>query len=154
MKMKPYPWKCGRCRERAVTGVVLENSRTELEHDGRKYQVELTDFQVAKCQHCGAMVFDDAANRRLSDGLRSAAGLLQPGEIRASREALGLTQKSLANLLQIAESTLSRWETGAQIQQRCMDRMLRGFFGVKEFRDFLGSAGDSAAIPAEMCATA
>jgi hypothetical protein len=41
--------------------------------------------------------------------------------------------------LQIADATLSRWETGAQIQQRSMDRLLRGFFFVPEFRRFLGA---------------
>jgi DNA-binding transcriptional regulator YiaG len=86
--------------------------------------------------------------RRLSDALRATAGLLQPGEIRAGREALGLTQKELANYLQIAEATLSRWETGAQIQQRSLDKLLRGFFGVEEFRRFLGMPDLAPATPA------
>jgi transcriptional regulator with XRE-family HTH domain len=64
---------------------------------------------------------------------------LQPHEVRAGREGLGLTQKELASYLQIADATLSRWETGAQIQQRSMDRLLRGFFFVPEFRRFLGA---------------
>ncbi len=40
--------------------------------------------------------------------------------------------------LQIAEATLSRWETGAQIQQRSLDKLLRGFFGIEALRRFLG----------------
>jgi len=113
--MKPFPWKCGECRQRAVNLVTLDTYTTELEHDGRKYPVSLADFQVAQCQRCGTMIFADVANRRLSDALRSAAGLLRPAEIRAQREALGLTQKALAGYLLTAEATLSRWETGAQI---------------------------------------
>ncbi len=140
--MKPYPWKCGKCRERAIKPATLSNYSTELEHDGRKYHISVDNFEVARCENCGAMVFDDAANRRLSDALRSAAGLLLPAEIRAHREALKLTQKALANCLQIAEATLSRWETGAQIQQRAMDRFLRVFFESGEARRMLGAPND------------
>jgi putative zinc finger/helix-turn-helix YgiT family protein len=122
--MKLYPWKCGKSRERAIKPATLNSYSTDLEHDGRKYHVSVDNFEVARCENCGSMVFDDAANRRLSDALRLAAGLLRPAEIRAHREALKLTQKALANCLQIAEATLSRWETGAQIQQRAMDRFL------------------------------
>src|SRR5437762_341779 len=53
------------------------------------------------------------------------ARLLAPEEIRAGRERLALTQKQFANLLGVGEATVSRWETGAQIQQRAMDRFLR-----------------------------
>jgi putative zinc finger/helix-turn-helix YgiT family protein len=56
---------------------------------------------------------------------RRAAGLLAPEEIRQGREKLGLTQKQFANLLGVGEATVSRWETGAQIQQCAMDRFLR-----------------------------
>jgi putative zinc finger/helix-turn-helix YgiT family protein len=140
--MKPYPWKCGKCRQRAIKPATLKDYSTDLEHDGRKYHVSVANFEVARCENCGSMVFDDAANRRLSDALRSAAGLLFPAEIRTHREALKLTQKALANCLQIAEATLSRWETGAQIQQRAMDRFLRVFFESGEARRMLGAPND------------
>ena len=106
---------------------MLPSYSTDLEHDGRKYHVVLADLCVARCENCGTIILDDAASRRLSDALRNEAGLLQPAEIRAQREALGLTQKTLAGYLLIAEATLSRWETGAQIQQRAMDAFLRVF---------------------------
>jgi putative zinc finger/helix-turn-helix YgiT family protein len=136
--MKPFPWKCGKCRERAVNPATLPTYSADLEHDGRKYHVVLTDMQVAKCENCGTIMLDDAASRRLSDALRNEAGLLQPAEIRANREALGFTQKTLASFLLIAEATLSRWETGAQIQQRAMDAFLRVFFQSSEARGILG----------------
>jgi DNA-binding transcriptional regulator YiaG len=135
--MKSFPWRCGKCRERAVNPVTLPNYSADLDHDGRKYHVVLVDFDVAQCEECGTIVLDDVANRRLNDALRTEAGLLQPSEIRAKREALDLTQKLLAGYLRIAEATLSRWETGAQIQQRSMDAFLRTFFEVPEARRFL-----------------
>jgi putative zinc finger/helix-turn-helix YgiT family protein len=147
MTMKPFPWKCGECRQRAVTPVTLPSYSAELEHDGRKYQVAVTDLRVAQCEKCGTIMLDDAANRRLSDALRSEAGLLQPTQIRARRDALGLTQKELAGFLLIAEATLSRWETGAQIQQRAMDAFLRVFFESAEARNILGVPDSSRSAP-------
>ena len=137
--MKAFPWKCATCHERAVKQVVLPSYSAKLEHDGRKYEITLNDFTVLQCEKCAAIVLDDAAEDRLTDGLRSTAGLLTPAEIRKHREAFGLTQKALANLLAISESTLSRWETGAQIQQRSMDRFLRCFFELTDVRRFLGA---------------
>src|SRR5437870_4262743 len=114
--MKPFPWKCGTCRAKALAPAVIDY-QAEIEHDGRAYAIAIPALQVLKCGHCGALVLDDDANKQVSGALRRAAGLLAPGEIRQNREALGLTQKQLANSLQVGESTLSRWETGGQIQQ-------------------------------------
>jgi putative zinc finger/helix-turn-helix YgiT family protein len=149
MSMKPFPWKCGECGQRAVHPATLDTYSAELDHDGRMHRVTVRQFPVARCERCGAIVLDDAANRRLSEALRAAAGLSQPHEIRAGRQRLGLTQKELADYIQIAEATLSRWETGAQIQQRSMDRLLRGFFFVPEFRRFLGAPDPGSTASAE-----
>ena len=54
------------------------------------------------------------------------------------RESLGLTQKQLANLLRVADATVSRWETGGQIQQRSMDLLLRAFSDIPALRQYLG----------------
>jgi putative zinc finger/helix-turn-helix YgiT family protein len=136
--MKPFPWKCEECGEHAVYTDTLDSYTTSMDHDGRPHQVTVSNFEVAKCRKCGAITLDGIALRRLSDALRAAAGLLQPTEIRFKRESLNLTQKDLAKYLQIAEATLSRWETGAQIQQRSMDKLLRLFFDLAEVRAYLG----------------
>jgi transcriptional regulator with XRE-family HTH domain len=99
----------------------------------------------------------DSANRAVSDALRRAAGLLTPGQIRTNREALGLTQKQLAGLLGLADATVSRWETGAQIQQRSLDRFQRVFFAFEEVRVALAEEQNitelGASISAEFAAT-
>jgi putative zinc finger/helix-turn-helix YgiT family protein len=127
------------CRERAVSPDTLAAYAAEMEHDGRKYDVSVANFQVLRCQNCGELFLDEAANERLSDALRAAVGLLAPAEIREKREDLGLTQKQLASLLRISEFTLCRWETGAQLQQRSMDAFLRVFFEAPEARRILGA---------------
>ncbi|HZU34930.1 MAG TPA: type II TA system antitoxin MqsA family protein [Gemmataceae bacterium] len=136
MQTKPFPWKCAGCRERAVWPATVDYATT-LEHDGRAYGVRLPGLQVPRCRHCGKLVMVDSANRAVSAALRQAAGLLTPVQIRANREALGLTQKQLASHLGVADATLSRWETGAQIQQRSLDRLLRLYFGTPEVRTAL-----------------
>jgi putative zinc finger/helix-turn-helix YgiT family protein len=135
--MKASPRRCVSCRERAVSPTVLPTYTTELEHDGRTYTVSVKELRVQQCEHCKAIVLDDDANAAISAALRHEAGLLSPEEIRANRERLGLSQRQLAQCLRISESTLSRWSTGAQIQQRAMDALLRVFFESAEARSIL-----------------
>lgn len=135
----PSAQECMNCRQRAVSPTRLDSYTTELEHDGRKNANTLADFPVLKTRHCGEIYLNDADDERLSEALRAAAGLLSPAEIRTAREGFGLTRKQLAGLLRISEFTLSRWETGVQIQQRSMDAFLRIFFGSGEARRLLGA---------------
>ena len=133
---KPFPWKCGHCRQRAVNPATVSYT-TEVEHDGRAYTVTVPDLTVPRCDNYGEMVLDTAANERITDALREQLGLLKPGQIRAGREALGLTQEQFAAKLRIASATVSRWETEAQIQQRALDLLMRLFFGLAEVRSAL-----------------
>ena len=143
--MKPFPHICGECREGAVEPATLPSYTMAMEHDGRRYEVTVPDLHVFQCAKCQAILFNDAASERLDEGLRHAAGLLAPAKIKSSREALGLTQVQMAGYLKVGPSTLSRWETGGQIQQRAMDLLLRAFFQVPEFCRFLGCAGEAMA---------
>jgi len=109
----------------------------KIDHDGREYTVTIPDLVVPRCGNCGTIVLDEEANRRISAAFRAEAGLLRPEQIRDQRTALGLTQQALADRLGVAVATLSRWETGAQIQQRSLDRFLRAFFRLPELREAL-----------------
>ncbi len=134
--MKKY--QCPQCRNRSLAEVVLAEYKTELDHDGRAYTLTMREVPVLNCSECGSQALTRAASDMATVALREAAGLLSPEKIRAGRTQLRLTQKELAKHLDLAESTLSRWETGAQIQQRCMDTLLRLFFEVPEVRLHLG----------------
>ncbi len=142
---KPFPWKCGKCRERTVEPATVDYSTT-IEHDGRAYEVSVPELPVARCQNCGEIVLDDDANRRISETFRAQLGLLTPARIRQSRERLGLTQQQLAKDLGVAEASLSRWETGAQIQQRALDRLLRLYFGCEQVRTVLADEAQLASL--------
>jgi putative zinc finger/helix-turn-helix YgiT family protein len=56
---------------------------------------------------------------------RKKHGLLSADEIRAIRERYGLTQADLARLLRLGGNTVSRWESGRNIQTAAMDMLLR-----------------------------
>jgi putative zinc finger/helix-turn-helix YgiT family protein len=114
----------------------------QIDHDGRKYQVSIPNLVVPRCGQCGTIALDEEANRAISAAFRKEANLLTPEQIREHRLALGLTQQALADALGVAVSTLSRWETGAQIQQRSFDRFLRAFFGFPEVRRVLISGSE------------
>jgi len=130
------------CRENRVVRTVLPSHVEEMEHDGREYSVCLSNFHVLQCQNCHELALDDSADEALSEALRKVAGLLAPAEIRQGRDSLGFTQQQLADYLRISMYTLSRWETGAQIQQRAMDAYLRVFFQSAEARSILGVIGE------------
>jgi putative zinc finger/helix-turn-helix YgiT family protein len=136
MAEREFSKKCGKCRERAVVLAPVTYT-TQIDHDGRKYTVTLPDLVVPRCANCGTVALDEEANRQITAAFRAQAGLLSPEQIRRQREFLGLTQEALAELLGVAVATLSRWETGAQVQPRALDRFLRSFFVVPELRQAL-----------------
>jgi putative zinc finger/helix-turn-helix YgiT family protein len=81
------------------------------------------------CPKCGEILlrFQDA--KRLGEdaiaSYRKKHGLLSADEIRAIRERFGLTQVDLARLLRLGANTVSRWESGRNVQTAAMDMLLR-----------------------------
>ncbi len=136
IKELPFPWPCGKCRQQTVERAAFPYS-AELQYDGRTYSVEVPELHAPRCTNCGAMILDDQANDQITDVLRRQLGLLTPGQIRNNRESLGLKQRDFATLLGVGESTVSRWETGSQIQQRSLDKLMRIYFAIPEVRDAL-----------------
>lgn len=138
MTTRTYPKRCGKCGQKQMQLATVPYATT-IEHDGRTYRVEIPALTVPRCANCQAISIDDEADRQISSAFRHEARLLTPDEIRAGREKLGLTQKQFATLLGVGEATISRWETGAQIQQRAMDRFLRVCFASPAAVDLLRS---------------
>lgn len=145
--VKPYPWKCGRCRQRAVKPAIVDYSTT-IEQDGRTYEVAVPQLPVARCETCGDIVLDDEANERISETFRALLALLTPAQIRQNRERLGLSPQQLADALGIAEAALSRLEAGGQIQPRALDRLLRLYFGCEQVRTVLADEAQLASLVA------
>ncbi len=81
------------------------------------------------CPNCGEVVLRYRDSRRLGEDAaaiyRKRHGLLSAEEIRALRERLHLTQADLAHLLRLGANTVSRWESGRNVQTGAMDILLR-----------------------------
>lgn len=81
------------------------------------------------CSKCGEIVLRFRDAKRLhEDALaiyRKRHGLLSADEIRAIRERYSLTQADLARLLRFGGNTVSRWESGRNVQTAAMDMLLR-----------------------------
>jgi putative zinc finger/helix-turn-helix YgiT family protein len=82
-----------------------------------------------RCPECDEIVLRFSDARRLQgDGIaiyRKKHGLLSADEIRAIREKFGLTQSELAHLLHLGANTISRWESGRNVQTEAMEMLLR-----------------------------
>jgi putative zinc finger/helix-turn-helix YgiT family protein len=136
MESRVFSRKCGKCRQRDVAIATIPYE-IQIDHDGRKYHVSIPALSVPQCGNCGILSIDSEADRQIDAAFRKVAGLLTQEEIREGRKKLGYDQKPFADLLGIAVSTLSRWETGTQIQQRFHDGILRAVFAIPELRSFL-----------------
>jgi HTH-type transcriptional regulator / antitoxin MqsA len=108
--------------------------RSEVNHDGNLYEVQLPGLQVPRCDACGELIFNEFAESQISDSLRARLGIMQPGAIQGERERLGLDQAQLARQLGVAETAVARWESGDVIPSRAMDNLLRLFFELPEAR--------------------
>jgi putative zinc finger/helix-turn-helix YgiT family protein len=80
------------------------------------------------CPQCGleagTVQSAGAVQRAIADAYRTKMDLLTGEEIKALRKAWGLTQKDLAELMNIGIASIKRWETGL-IQSKSMDQALR-----------------------------
>jgi putative zinc finger/helix-turn-helix YgiT family protein len=81
------------------------------------------------CPKCGEILLRYQDSKRLGEDAiaiyRRKHGLLSADEIRAIRERFDLTQADLARLLRLGANTVSRWESGRNVQSAAMDMLLR-----------------------------
>jgi putative zinc finger/helix-turn-helix YgiT family protein len=109
------------------TKMVERRGRLRLPVNGEEMTVP--SARHLSCPKCNEVVlrFEDA--RRLStDAIaiyRKKHHLLSADEIRSLRERFSLKQADLAGLLRLGANTISRWESGRNVQTASMDVLLR-----------------------------
>ncbi len=135
---EPFPWLCPNCGQADVWPTII-NYQAKMNYEGRSYEFEVRDLEVFECRKCGEQLFNNDADRSISTAFRATLGLLQPEQVRLGRKALALSQKELAKHLGVAEESISRWETGALIQSRVVDRQIRLYFQLPAVRTLLGA---------------
>ena len=111
----------GRLHPKVVT------ERFPYDDDGTEAMVVAENVPVEICDNpeCGEELSGPEAARIRHEAICRALGLLTPGEIRAIRERLGLTQAEFARMTRLGEATICRWERGRLLQNPAMDRYLR-----------------------------
>jgi len=110
-------------------GTMMTERRSALKHPVNGEKVSVTSALHLRCSKCSEVVLRFADARRLQEDAiaiyRRKHGLLSADEIRAIRGKFGLTQSELAHLLHLGANTISRWESGRNVQTEAMEMLLR-----------------------------
>ena len=95
--------------------------------NGERVRVPGVTYSLCSRGHDPVLGVDQARllRERAFARYRKRYGLLSASDIRALRNELGLTQGALATLLRLGGNTLSRWESGRNVQTAAMDLLLR-----------------------------
>lgn len=121
------------------TAMVEKRGRLTLPVNGEEIAVPAAAHVL--CPKCHEVVvrYEDA--RRLNEDAvgiyRRKHGLLSASEMRAIRERFNLTQAEFGSLLRLGANTLSRWESGRNVQTESMDTLLRLIRDVPGSIDYL-----------------
>lgn len=132
-KARLYPRRCAVCGEVSVSRCHIPYN-AEVRHDGKLHAFSIASLGIDQCERCGEQFFTTSTDEEINLALRSYLGLLTPGEIRAGLALCDVNQKEFAEHLGIAAETVSRWLTGASIQTRSLDKLMRLFFTMPNVR--------------------
>ena len=122
-----------------ATIMVEAKASLKLPVNGEEVNVPKADH--LECPECGEIVLRRSHARSLREKAlaryRTKHGLLSADEIRAIRERHDLTQGQMASLLRLGANTLSRWESGRNVQTAAMDVLMRLIRDVPGTLDYL-----------------
>lgn len=135
---KPYPRHCAACGKDAVVLKQIPYD-ARVRHDGKLHTFHISTLGVDECEHCGERYFTVDTDEQISLALRRFLGLLLPEEIRAGLAQCSVNQRTFAEHLGIAAETVCRWLSGAAIQTRSMDNMMRLYFSLAAVREALAN---------------
>jgi putative zinc finger/helix-turn-helix YgiT family protein len=100
------------------------------------------------CSICGCEWSGADAEAIRHDALCRHLLRLTPHEILQIREDGRLSQAEFSRITGFGEASLSRWETGSQIQNAACDRLLRLIRADRRSLEFLRTVADRKALPA------
>lgn len=122
-------------------GTTMVEKRKTLRLPVNGEEIAVPSSAHLRCPSCGEILLRFQDSKRLSEDAiaiyRKKHGLLSADEIRAVREGFGLTQAGLARLLRLGTNTISRWESGRNVQTAAMDILLRLIRDLPGSIDFL-----------------
>jgi putative zinc finger/helix-turn-helix YgiT family protein len=112
-----------------VCGTTMVERRGTLRLPVNGEEIAVSSAAHLRCPKCGEVMLRFQDSKRLGEDAigiyRKKHGLLSADEIRAIREHFQLTQAALTRLLRLGANTISRWESGRNVQTDVMDILLR-----------------------------
>lgn len=88
-------------------------------------------------------VFLDGESREILDSIKARyLGILAPHQLRDLRSTIGVSQKSMAELLQLGEKSWTRWETGKERPSRSMNVLLSALYDGRLDVNYLRTLAD------------
>ncbi len=110
-------------------GTMMRERRGTLRLPVNGEEIAVPSAAHLSCPNCGEVVLRFQDSKRLSEDAialyRKKHSLLSSDDIRGIRERFHLTQTDLARLLRLGANTVSRWESGRNVQTAAMDILLR-----------------------------
>lgn len=114
------------CPDCESTDVSIDEREQRFRYGRGPDAVELTcSVPVYTCSHCGCQWTGGKAEDARQEAVCHYLGRLTPREVRGVRDRHGLSQAEFSRITGLGEASLSRWETGAGIQNAACDRLLR-----------------------------
>lgn len=114
---------CPRC------GTTMKEAHGVIRLPVNGEEIAVSHAAHLRCPKCKEIVLRLEDARRLNEDAiaryRRKHDLLSTAEMRAIRERFDLTQGDLAKLLHLGQNTVSRWESGRNVQTAAMDVLLR-----------------------------
>lgn len=122
-------------------GHEMRYTSEEMTETFRGMSIAVDGIERFVCDSCGNDVMSAEMATKLGKALnaryRELVGLLSPNAIKAVRKSIGMNQKEFETLLGVTSPTVSRWETGAMLQSKTADKLIRLIKDVPEAREYL-----------------
>jgi putative zinc finger/helix-turn-helix YgiT family protein len=110
-------------------GTTMLEKRARLHLPVNGEDIAVPSAAHLRCPKCDEIMLRFQDSKRLGEDAiaiyRKKHGLLSADEIRAIRQRFDLTQADLTRLLHLGANTISRWESGRNVQTEAMDILLR-----------------------------
>lgn len=116
--------KCPLCGQGTLKDTVQDYNTTVKDGDHYKHIV-IKDLTVELCSNCKEILLPKESLERVHSEKHKIRGLLSTAQLKNLRQDLGLTQTKMAELLGLGKKSYLRWESGASLQSKSMDRYLR-----------------------------
>ena len=109
-------------------GEMISQTITE-QFEYKDQTLDVEDYRIFHCPRCEESIVDPVAmkqaEKKIREFHRRVDGLLTPEEIKTIRTTLGISQMVFGQLLGGGAKGFARYESGAIIQSRAMDNLLR-----------------------------